>query len=108
VTGVQTCALPIFSACSGQEALQIYTEHKENIDLVILDSELVTPAHHNTVAKMVEINPRVKMILTRGGPKEHRFLLEDLPEYSDFYIEFLQKPCNPERLSRLVRRALHA
>ena len=97
----------VLSAYNGPEALKIYNEQSGNIDLVIMDSELAKPTRYETVSKMAEINPHVRMILMKEQRKDTLPQHEPLPEYSDFYIEFLENPFNPERLSRTVKRALY-
>ncbi len=56
----------VLPAGSGEEALRVYREHQEEIDLVILDMIMPQMGGGETFDLMRQINPRVKVLLSSG------------------------------------------
>jgi signal transduction histidine kinase/ActR/RegA family two-component response regulator len=56
----------VLPAASGQEALQIYTGNKENIDLVILDMVMPDMGGRVVYDRLKQCNPEVKVLLSSG------------------------------------------
>jgi CheY-like chemotaxis protein len=56
----------VFVARSGQEALDIYLQHKEEINLVILDMIMPGMGGGQTYDRLREIDQRVKVVLSSG------------------------------------------
>ena len=56
----------VLPAASGQEALQIYAENKEKIDLVILDMVMPDLGGRVVYDRLKQCNPEVKVLLSSG------------------------------------------
>ena len=97
ILGYQT-----FSARSGAEALETYRNNRDKIDLVMLDMIMPGMSGEETLRKLKEIRPDVKVILASGY---------SLNEQATRIMEsgcraFLQKPYNTGELSRTLREVL--
>jgi PAS domain S-box-containing protein len=94
----------VYQAASGQEAVAIYLQKKDCIDLVILD--MILPGMNGSqVLKMLkEANPDVKVILTSGYgiDGEVRKVMD-----SGCRI-FIQKPYRFPEFSSIVHQVLHS
>ena len=53
-------------ARSGKEALEIYEENKEQIDIVLLDMIMPDMSGSDTYDRMKEIDPDIKVLLSSG------------------------------------------
>ncbi|NPU84050.1 MAG: PAS domain S-box protein [Syntrophaceae bacterium] len=87
---------------SGQEALAVYHEKKDEIDLVILDMIMPGMQGGDTFDRLREINPQVKVILSSGY---------SIDGQAQGIIErgcngFIQKPFMLEQLASKVRTIL--
>ena len=56
----------VLTAGSGKEAIEIYEENKERIDIVILDMVMPNMSGGDTYDSLKEINPKVKVLLSSG------------------------------------------
>jgi len=92
----------ILTATSGQEAVAVYAEKWQEIDLVIMD--LVMPGIGGAAAyeSMREFNPLLKVILISGYAQN--FQTASLVEQG--CRDFIQKPFQIEELARTIRRVL--
>ena len=92
----------VFSARSGKEAVQIYQEHRNGIDLVILDMIMPGMSGGQTYDKLREIDPSVKVLLSSGYSIDG--------EASEILKRgcngFIQKPFNIKALSSKLREIL--
>ncbi|NPU86579.1 MAG: response regulator [Syntrophaceae bacterium] len=92
----------IYLAGSGQEAVAVYMEKGDAIDLVILDMIMPGISGGETFDRLRAINPGIKVLLSSG------FSIEgEAQEILDRGCNgFLQKPFRVETLSRKVREML--
>jgi DNA-binding NtrC family response regulator len=91
----------VLLAEDGVEALDIYTIHKDEINLVVLDLTMPRMSGHDVVQRLVEMNPIIKILLASGYSTEHAAYAD-----RDRIIGFIGKPFRPDDLARLVRAAL--
>ena len=92
----------VLPARSGDEALNIFRQRPDSVDLVILD--LIMPHMHGgeVFDRMREINPRAKVLLSSGYS-----LSGQAENILDRGCDgFIQKPFNTVQLSRKVREIL--
>lgn len=90
----------ILQADSAGQALEIWQNHKRDIDLLLADVVLPDRLNGRELAeRLLAEAPRLKVILTSGYSTEMRRPL-------DGDIRFLQKPCQPRDLLKLVRETL--
>jgi len=56
----------VLTARSGKEAIKIYEENKERIDIVLLDMVMPDMSGGDTYDRMKYVNPKVKVLLSSG------------------------------------------
>ena len=75
----------VYAAGSGQEAIAVYMEKRNEIDLVILDMIMPGISGGETFDRLREINPEIRVLLSSGysiertGPADHGPGLQRLP-----------------------------
>jgi PAS domain S-box-containing protein len=93
----------VFQAVDGQNALQIWTEYKNEIDLVFTDVIMPGGLNGRELAERLWLErPGLKVIFSTGYGADalgKNFKLD--PE-----LNFLQKPYQPQALALIVRRCL--
>ena len=92
----------VFVARSGQEALDIYLQHKEEINLVILDMIMPGMGGGQTYDRLREIDERVKVVLSSGYTIDGQ-AKEIMKRGCN---GFIQKPFSIEVLSRMLHEVL--
>ena len=92
----------VYATGSGQEAIAVYMEKRNEIDLVILDMIMPGISGGETFDRLREINPGIKVLLSSGYSIEGQ-----AQEILDRGCNgFLQKPFRLEMLSRKVREVI--
>ena len=91
-----------FIARSGKEAIEIYENNKEKIDLIILDMIMPGMGGGEVYDQLKEIHRDIKVLLSSGYSIEGQ-ATEILRRGCD---GFIQKPFNIEKLSRKIREIL--
>jgi PAS domain S-box-containing protein len=92
----------VHCAESGQEAVAVYHEKKDEIDLVILDMIMPGISGGETFDRLRALNPRVKVLLSSGYSVDGR-----AREILDRGCNgFLQKPFQLKQIAREVRAIL--
>jgi CheY-like chemotaxis protein len=92
----------VLVARDGEEALQIYRENTNSIDLVILDMIMPVMGGGETFDRMRELNPNGKFLLSSGYSVDGE-ATEILERGCD---GFIQKPFNIKELSAKIREIL--
>jgi len=92
----------VFTAQGGKEALAIYNENKESIDVVILDMIMPSMSGGETFDKLKAINPDVKVILSSG----YSINGQATKIMQRGCNGFIQKPFNIKELSQKIREVL--
>jgi len=92
----------VYEAKGGREALEIYENNRNRIDLVVLDMIMPDMGGSDTYDRLKEINPAVKVLLSSG------YSLDG--QAKDILIRgcngFLQKPFDMIELSRKIKEVL--
>lgn len=99
---LESIGYQVLPAGSGQEAIAVYTERKNDIDLVILDMIMPGISGGETFDRLREINSEIKVLLSSGysiNGKAQKILDRGCKG-------FLQKPFRLELLSLKVRKAI--
>jgi two-component system cell cycle sensor histidine kinase/response regulator CckA len=92
----------VLKAGSGIEAVEVYKNNKEAIDLVILDMIMPEMGGGETYGKMITINPIVKVLLSSGYSIDGK-AAEILKRGCK---GFIQKPFNLQKLSGKIEEIL--
>jgi len=92
----------ILKAGSGIEAVEVYKNNKEAIDLVILDMIMPEVGGGETYDKMIKINPVVRVLLSSGYSLDGQ-AAEILKRGCK---GFIQKPFSLQKLSGKVKEIL--
>ena len=92
----------VYAAGSGREAIAVYLEKRNAIDLVILDMVMPGISGSETFDRLRQIDPAVKVLLSSGYS-----LTGEAQHIMDRGCNgFLQKPFQIEKLSRKIREML--
>jgi len=94
----------VYTAGSGQEAIAVYEEKKDRIDLVILDMIMTGLSGGETYDRLREINPHIGVLLSSGYSIKGQ--AQEILDRG--CLGFLQKPFTIEVLSRKIREILSA
>ena len=92
----------VLEADDGAEALQLYVENQEEIDLVLLDAVMPKLSGLDAYARISELNPKVPVLFTSGYSP--RRIPPEL--FEDERLTLLLKPYGPADLLREVRHAI--
>jgi len=99
---LETYGYRVMLAGNGEEALQVYRKHKEEIALVILDMVMPKMGGRETFLKLKELNPKVKALLSTGYSQNGK--AQEI--LNSGVMGFLQKPYQAEELAAKVRKVL--
>lgn len=91
----------VILARDGQEAVELFTVHANEIALVILDAIMPRMTGSQAHEEIRRQRPTIPILISSGYPSETTAL-------SDGGAHFLQKPYDPDMLLREVRSALDA
>ncbi len=91
----------VFLARGGEEALEIFRREGGKIDLVVLDRVMPGLDGPETLERLRELRPGLKVILTSGFPEE-----ESLGEGGEKWSGFLMRPFTPLDLAAKVAEVL--
>ena len=94
----------VLLAHDGEEAIEIFTAHRDGISLVLLDVIMPRRSGPEVFAAIKALNPGVSVIFTTGYTNEIA-VLADLAESG---VAVLKKPYSPSALCRRVREILDA
>ena len=92
----------VVSAKSGKEAIEVYKENHNRIDMVILDMILPDMGGGDTYDRLKEINPEIKVLLASGYDKDYQG--SDIMERG--CDGFIQKPFNMNELLEKIKGVL--
>jgi nitrogen-specific signal transduction histidine kinase/ActR/RegA family two-component response regulator len=92
----------VLEARGGKEAVEIYKDNKDRIDLVILDMVMPRMGGGEAYDKMKEINPDVKVLLSSGYSIDSQ-AKEILARGCD---AFIQKPFGMREMSQKIKEVL--
>jgi len=104
---LETLGYKVIEACNGLEAIKIYAEQGEHIDLVIMDIMMPEMGGMKAAQHILTMNDAVNIFFATGYDKENsteRLNLEDQAQLDA--IKRLKKPFTVEVLSKLIRQEL--
>jgi DNA-binding NtrC family response regulator len=91
----------VVTAVDGQQGLDLYTEQKKDIDLVLLDMSMPNMSGKKVLEKMIQIDPEVRVIISSGYSRQD--ICEETLSQSK---EFIHKPYDIKDLVKMVRKVL--
>ena len=92
----------VFEARSGKEAVEIYKENKDEVDMVILDMIMPVMGGGETYDRIKEINSNVKVLLCSGYSLDGQ-ATDILKRGCD---DFIQKPFSLDELSGKIMKVM--
>ena len=98
----------VLEADRGLEALRIFSEQKDRIDLVLTDFRMPEMNGLELTRQLTRHRPDIKVLFMSGYPSTDNvnFTLPEGQELVEPREDFLQKPFTPERLTRKVHETL--
>lgn len=100
---LESLGYKVLVAEDGKEGMELFEEHIESVDLVILDMIMPERDGRDCFVAMKKLKPSVKVILSSGFSHE-----EDLAELKKKGLDaFIRKPCRSAVLSRTVHGVLN-
>jgi len=91
----------VWTAADGQQGLDLYTEHVKEVDLVVLDLSMPKLSGREVLARMRNLNPTVRIIISSG------YLAGEVHDLRESACSaFVQKPYRIAQLVRQVREVL--
>ncbi|MCX5806007.1 MAG: PAS domain S-box protein [Proteobacteria bacterium] len=99
---LESLGYSVYAVKNGEEAIRLYKEKKDKIDLVVLDMIMPGLSGNETFDRIREVNPQTKIILSSGYS-----LNSQAQQIMDKGCHgFIQKPFDMTQISRLVRGIL--
>ena len=94
----------VLTATGGYEALDVYKDNKDDIDLVILDMIMPDMGAGDAYDELRDINPAIKVLLSSGYGHD-----QNTREVLDRGCKgFIQKPFNMQALREKIQEILNA
>jgi len=99
---IEALGCEVFVALGGKEAIKIYRERQDKIDLVVLDMIMPNMSGSETYNRLKEIDPEIRVLLSSGY--SIRGQATDILNRG--CNGFIQKPFNMEQLLRKIKGIL--
>src|SRR5438094_3218684 len=99
---LKDCGYRVLAAQGGEEALQVWAQHRDEIDLVVTDLMMPRTSGVDVYRTLRHERADVPVIVVSGYP----LVAEMLGARGEGVVECLEKPVAPEQLAASVRRAL--
>jgi CheY-like chemotaxis protein len=91
-------------AKNGFEAIEIYQQQYQLINVVIIDMTMPNMDGIDTYKKLAEINPDIKVIFASGYTKEEN--QEKLEERGIKFAKFIEKPFSAQNFIELIKETV--
>lgn len=92
------------TASNGAEALDVFKEHSDEIDAVILDMVMPDINGDKVFGHLRDINPTIKILLSTGYSEDEH--IEDL--IANGNASFIQKPFTIETITPVLKELLES
>lgn len=98
--GLERSGFEVLLASRGQEAIDLYREHHQKIDVVLLDIRMPGMDGIQTMEFLRDLNPAVLVCLMTGDPRAYETsrLLPRKPSH------VIAKPFRPDELTSILRQ----
>lgn len=94
----------VMTAKDGVEAVEVYTQHRNQIDLVLMDMGLPKLSGAEALQKLRAINPKIKVIFASGYIDPH--IKSEVLKAG--VKHFVQKPYIPQEVLRHIRKVIES
>jgi signal transduction histidine kinase len=94
----------VLAACDGEEALEMFQQHRDAVALVLLDVVMPRISGHEAQQRIHELAPSTKMVFCTGYDRETAGGDRRLGEH----VPLIQKPFTAQALLSVVREVLDA
>jgi CheY-like chemotaxis protein len=99
---LERAGFEVVLASDGREALQVYRQHADRIDCVLLDLTMPKMSGADTLRELRVIRPDVRVVLSSGFTEQDAVgRLSGAPAQG-----FIQKPWKPDALVQAIEAAL--
>jgi len=92
----------VLTAESGQKGIQLYSERRGQVDMILLDLTMDDISGVEVLRKIREISGDLPCIISSGQPPG----THEIPDELQWNVYFLQKPYRANQLSDLVGQIL--
>ena len=92
----------VIETMDGDDAVEIFREHKDNIQIVILEVITLKNIGLAVYNKIIQIKPEIQVIITSGHPADVIKKNEIIEEG----VKFISKPFAPSELLKTIRKVL--
>ncbi len=103
-TSLETYGYRVLVASEGIEAIALYTQHKEEISVVLIDMMMPSMDGPTTIRVLQKINPQVKIIGVSGLVSNHKMI----ELVGNSVTTFLPKPYTSNELLKQLQAVLSA
>ena len=94
--------LQVLTAFDGQNAIDVYKQKGESINLILMDMTMPNLNGEETFRELLKLEPDVKVILSSGYSKE-----KAMEKFNSLSLcGFLQKPYKPNELIKKIQSIL--
>jgi len=94
----------VIDTADGEDAFRAFLEHRDSIQLVILDVIMPKRNGRECYESIRAVNPAIKVLFTSGYAAD----VLQMKAILDQGLQFIAKPASPQELLRKVREALNA
>lgn len=96
---LEVCGYQVISAPIGSQAIELYAERKNEIDVVLIDALKSAPTGESTMKKLLALDPGVAVIAVNGT------YADETPSFDNVRLH-LEKPFTAEKLLTGLKRVL--
>jgi len=101
---LETRGYRVITANDGKEAVQLYTQKREDIKLVLMDMMMPVMDGSMSIRELRKANPEVKIIAVSGLTQKDK-----IAKVGDIFVQpFLTKPYTAEKLLNIIHEVLSA
>lgn len=99
---LQSTAIRIVNAHTGNEGLEVFSQLQEKIKLILLDLFLPDISGMEIYKTLIQIRPDIRILFMSGFPDQDILKLKDLPGKFDF----IQKPFSIREIKSKVQKLI--
>ena len=99
---LETFGYRVLTAADGAEGVRVFADHRDEIDVVIVDMMMPVMDGASTIHAIRTLAPHTRIVAVSGVPRQQRELRERLPSVP----VFLSKPYTTDALLQAVRESL--